>query len=434
MKTITIVLISICFLSVPGLSQEWKKTNLTTVNYLAITDIESYNNNLYGILFSGFSSEFYAMKASSNVWEQITLNNIDGYASLLESFDGKLYMASTLLGSAMIYTSEDNGTTFTPDTTGLPKASGDIAPIYGLTSYGDLLIANLGSAGYWGKRSGQNSWYYFNTPTGLNGGVDPITCFQGTLIAFDNSGNNSAYKSSDYGITWNTLDGNLNLEFTAYTAYADQTTGRFYFAGGKESSAQTQLYYSDDSGKSWAQIDLASFITTDYLGEPQLITALYSQKNKLYIALENDEKNSVPIIITSEQNDHLKLAANSEGLPLDASGRLNAIKFLEHNNKIFVAMNYVDVFYQEKDVQSGKSAWAQKVQVQIYPNPANNTLYIAQNHSVKSIQIFGTNGEMIKRIEAPGKQLDISFLNKGSYYLQIEGTNTTYSSIPFLKN
>ncbi len=66
----------------------------------------------------------------------------------------------------------------------------------------------------------------------------------------------------------------------------------------------------------------------------------------------------------------------------------------------------------------------------IYPNPANDLLYIKSNVDIKSIGVLDLNGNKIMEINKPPKHIDISKLNTGVFFIRIETDgNIFYSKI-----
>ncbi len=94
-------------------------------------------------------------------------------------------------------------------------------------------------------------------------------------------------------------------------------------------------------------------------------------------------------------------------------------------NDIFSDSVYVDITNATIDFNS-------ETNIIIYPNPANDILFIKSNTDIKSIGILDINGNKITDINKPGKHIDISTLtlNKGVYLLKIKtAKNIFYSKV-----
>ena len=64
---------------------------------------------------------------------------------------------------------------------------------------------------------------------------------------------------------------------------------------------------------------------------------------------------------------------------------------------------------------------------QIYPNPANNVLYIKSDNQVQSISIYDIYGKLIISKTITEAEIDISNLSNGSYIYVINSLNKNYS-------
>ena len=63
----------------------------------------------------------------------------------------------------------------------------------------------------------------------------------------------------------------------------------------------------------------------------------------------------------------------------------------------------------------------------VYPNPSENYIYINSEKTISEIILLDSNGRRIKFFDG-SKRIDISFLENGTYFLNIDGT-----SIKFIK-
>ena len=65
--------------------------------------------------------------------------------------------------------------------------------------------------------------------------------------------------------------------------------------------------------------------------------------------------------------------------------------------------------------------------IQIFPNPVNNNLKIANISDIKNVLIFNSTGQVIKKfmVKSDEIKMDISSLPSGSYILELHGDNIT---------
>ena len=71
-------------------------------------------------------------------------------------------------------------------------------------------------------------------------------------------------------------------------------------------------------------------------------------------------------------------------------------------------------------------------EIKIHPNPTKDILYINSNNIIEEIIILSIDGRVIKHIKDVTKQLDVSFLSSGIYFLNVY-TNTTKKILKFIK-
>ena len=82
------------------------------------------------------------------------------------------------------------------------------------------------------------------------------------------------------------------------------------------------------------------------------------------------------------------------------------------------------------DITNATNNFDTETNIVIYPNPANDLLYIKSNSDIKSIGILDLNGNKIREINNSVKHIDISNLNKGIYFIRINTEkNIFYSKI-----
>lgn len=412
-----------------AIGQGWQATNLTNVTYLAISELETHDNNLYSIVFSGFTSTVYKLDAGNTSWTPLTLSGTMGVPAYLKSTGNKFYLGAIGTIESNLFVSTDGVNYTLADTMGLPQETGGFARMYGLDYFNGRLMINLGSSGYWLKEDNQNSWYYINTPTALNGGVDPVVHMNGKLFAFDNSGTIAFYVSDDYGSNWTTVTTDLPTGFTA-NKFVANGTGRLYVDGGW-GSTNYGLFYSENEGVNWTQIDISSFITTDYNGGMQTITAMYANDQLLYFSLENDQPSSAPNIVGTTSGIQ-NLAEDTVGLPTNAAGAVNALYFTEYQGKLAMSLNVIDAYL--KGVGTGIAEETVELNIILYPNPATDELFInTKETNIESIDVINSLGQVVISQAIYNNRLDISSLNEGIYFIRFNSATEVLGTKRFVK-
>jgi hypothetical protein len=76
---------------------------------------------------------------------------------------------------------------------------------------------------------------------------------------------------------------------------------------------------------------------------------------------------------------------------------------------------------------------AKKNEVKVYPNPFKDVLYIAETRDMKSVSIADVSGRVVKTIENPGKELQLSELNSGLYLVTIIFKDGSVSTVKAIK-
>tara|TARA_B100001173_G_scaffold311044_1_gene327188 strand:+ start:207 stop:1373 length:1167 start_codon:yes stop_codon:yes gene_type:complete len=68
-----------------------------------------------------------------------------------------------------------------------------------------------------------------------------------------------------------------------------------------------------------------------------------------------------------------------------------------------------------------------QITLKVYPNPAENILYIKESEKYKKINIYNTFGQLILVQEVINNQIDISGFTKGNYYITLQSSNEIVS-------
>lgn len=59
-----------------------------------------------------------------------------------------------------------------------------------------------------------------------------------------------------------------------------------------------------------------------------------------------------------------------------------------------------------------------KSKIEIYPNPTNGLLYFTGLQTIESVSLFDVSGKKVFSQKLPGKQINLSQLNSGNYFLE----------------
>jgi serine protease len=70
---------------------------------------------------------------------------------------------------------------------------------------------------------------------------------------------------------------------------------------------------------------------------------------------------------------------------------------------------------------------------EIYPNPANNSLFFRGDVEITRVQIYGMDGKLLMELTNPSTQIDIENLSSGNYLIHVFTENEVYTK-KFVKN
>ncbi|MCS3869578.1 hypothetical protein J3D55_002494 [Chryseobacterium ginsenosidimutans] len=75
-----------------------------------------------------------------------------------------------------------------------------------------------------------------------------------------------------------------------------------------------------------------------------------------------------------------------------------------------------------------------KNNIKIYPNPFKDVLNISEIEKVKSVTISDVSGRVVKTIDNPSKEINLSFLNSGLYLVTLRLKDGTQFTVKAIKN
>lgn len=93
---------------------------------------------------------------------------------------------------------------------------------------------------------------------------------------------------------------------------------------------------------------------------------------------------------------------------------------------------YVDNFIVESAQLSTSEVNGSKKAVTIHPNPFKDVLYISDTKDLKLVTVTDVSGRLLKTIENPTKEINLSTLSSGLYFVNIQfkdGSKTTVKAI-----
>lgn len=228
-----------------------------------------------------------------------------------------------------------------------------------------------------------------------------------------------AYKVKDSD-TWNIMQGPCYMAQYVNATTADKTTN----------------FYVEDNQDS--EIEISDLKVIDELIEGESGTFEFTVKNK------GPEFNQALCIVIGKTifwaegvylQDGESKTVRMTGLVTQSAGKHTAYVaaysmslggiFWSDDNKITITINKNTSGISEQSIATTK----------IYPNPANNTLYINSEEKVTDIQIFNLSGQTVlsnKPLQSGNIEINLSSLPTGSYMLQVK-SNDKIETHKFIK-
>lgn len=404
-----------------GLSTQaqWQPVGVSTNTKETIYDIQFYKNTIYA---STNTDGFVKSTNNGDTWQSVgqtafTTNPTNRYVSHIRSAGDNLYVATFYANhaSSVIYKSTDNGQTFVADTIGLPRvaAANEIQDVQYLYHHNGYMIADIANTGNYWKHSSDTSWKKNND---ANTKFSELFAFHGdTFYAW---GNQHLQLSEDNGKTWTkATDTNIPILFNANNLVIDSDSGRIYVTGKSFIKTNHRLFYSDDKGENWTEIDVSSYLGNNWIGVPQQIRKIFVKGSYIQLALDNNANPSTPDILVSTDAG-ASFTSDNSGLPTNAHGTTTAVNFMLYNNTLYMALNYVDVYKKpfptlHVDIVEGLHL------VSIYPNPSKDSFYLKTSLNIKKIEIYNIEGRLIQSLSNKQLNKSIKIKKSGIYFVKI---------------
>jgi len=381
----------------------WKQVNNGITNIRAYP-LAANGSTLYA------STEILGLAQTKDEGETWTSMNLDiKQHPNFSPYPSSLYpIAITTFGENIIvgtqgnglYVSKDNGTTWTESTKGLPLADTSFTSYSSFAVIGSTIFVGTDREGIFRSTDTCNSWIQVNKGiTNLS-----VSCFAsiGTKL-FAATARGGIFVSSDFGENWKSANNGMGNA----TAYCMTSIGSKLFVG-------TQYYgvfQSIDNGENWTNVK-----DPYKLFKYETFSSFAVVNNSLFASTENGS-----ILVTEDLgNSWYRLTMGMTKLYIYSLAVCGSKIFAGTSGSGIWKKNityYMDV--HEKENTSPNPA------LQIYPNPANNSITIDNSsplsNSTNPIQytITSLTGEMLLETESAEPQCTISteFLGNGVYYL-----------------
>lgn len=408
-------------------AQGWKATGAlaATGSPYYLTGATNVGNDVFALSYDQnlvYSSDLGV------TWSAPKKTNLTGKAWYILGIENRLYISTKAnTYDNELHYSTDKGLTWKLDTVGLPLnivKSGKDAMNLIYMGNGYVLAHNYAKAFY--KKVKDTKWKLSN----IEGIVDVAATKDKWLII----GGKKIMQSTNNGESWTQI---------STTGLPDKfqgskicTNGTRVFISNAPATGGQDIYYSDNGGSNWTKTNSAG----KYTHANPWVNKLYAVEDYVFAAIvPKNIQDAAPFLVSSTKEPDFSVG--------DVSGMLTGVTttslpfFFHVKNKLFTMM--WDLFSSEPGF-SGESdpstkidfAEREKNTISIYPNPASQTIQIkAGNTKLSKIAIISLTGKkVLEQNPESDKQINISQLNNGVYFIQATLANGQSTTSKFIKN
>ncbi|MEN3325093.1 T9SS type A sorting domain-containing protein [Mariniflexile soesokkakense] len=414
------LLLSVLFTYSLCLNAQWQPTGISTNTIEGVYDVVSHNGQLFAsVNTAGFIKSTDNGASWAPVGQTGFVTNANSRrVTHLRSTGTALYAVTFYANNAssMIYKSIDNGQTFVADVVGIPANSGEIVDVDYFYSHNNYLVAVVNSGNYI-KHVDDASWQKnTNARTEFS---EHFAFYGGEFYAW---GSYHLNVSTNNGQSWTaSADANLPSYFLANNLVIDSNSGRIYVSGRSLFNYIHKLYYSDNEGASWTEINISSHLGNNWIGLGQTIQELFVNGNYIQFALDNNSNPSAPDIFVSTDGG-ASFSTDISGLPTNSSGTTTAVKFVLHNNNLFMALNFIDIYRKPFSTLSNSNVNLNR-DVVVYPNPSKGVFNFKSAIPIEQIQVFNVQGKLIQSVGKGSQIENIKIDESGIYFVKVTNAN-----------
>ncbi len=342
-----------------------------------IKSVLAYDGKIYAVenKYNPSSLIVYVSADEGKSWAQVGSKIENATIPKLATAGGHLYCHAEQSSDDGVYKLTD----FQGDWAKVEESSGGVAfEAIGDKIYNGLKVGDANGSN-WSSLTGNISNV---SPYCFTAGPDGTTIYAGAFIKV--GGRPYAFKSTD-GIDFSTFQGGMHSDIL--TVFGMVTRGDTVYALAQENKAgvyKTRSYYTTAGASGW----------TEFGGD-------------LLPSLNTGDRSSLiltPLSMLLGSNEGLGVFRyDFEELP-EVPDTVDQIEYPP------VATNGAELQTKDKTI--------------LYPNPASSFVNIKSSGSIRSINIYNMQGQVVKQLEGLNSKalsLNLSELNKGLYLMQLQG-------------
>lgn len=216
-----------------------------------------------------------------------------------------------------------------------------------------------------------------------------------------------------------------------------------FLNGSGNSSARMNLYGSNKTG--WLKtvpFNLSAggyrvkfnYGVTKYSGTA---SSAMDSDDVVHFLVSNDNGSTWSILQTWDENNTPSNTSNE--YVFDLANYVNAstvFAFYGSTGSVDGGLDYnfyVDDFTVENTQLSTSEVSSQVKKVSVHPNPFKDILYISETKDIKSVTVTDTAGRTVKTVEGSVRELDLSRLNSGLYFVILYFKDGSHSTVKAIK-
>lgn len=361
-------------------------------------------------LWASVGSFIMTTDDNGNTWDTIDakqglFTGISGIASM-NRLGNKFFVSISGNGNTNVFSSLDNGQSWTLDTAGWPGIQIPGGSRLALTSTYNVsnkaLVGKLESNFTIYQLPGDTAWRTMSVPDEFR---TSATMVMGDTLYFCNS--NKLIYTTDLGQNWSTRT--FNIPGTFYQrSFTTDGVGTMYTVMINFPAQKSQIYRSTNFGHTWDSLNWRAAVGKD-------IGWIYPFPAGLMVTTYGFDSTNKALSSVDGGNTWFDMSKGMSHLVQYHFQNFGQIHL--HNGTYFTGYAEGGVFRSSNFVTGIKNDKAE-VKMLVYPNPANTSFELKSEQQALSINLYDLQGKLIRNWE-PAERYELEDLTRGTYILQV---------------